>query len=180
MDLDSLINLLVLFMFLVLPAILKRRQAKGKKADSKPGPGAKKKKGQLFSLLGKLWDQIRAHIKELERQARLAEQKSGKNVWEDLEDSPLEGEAASDDLFREESFEPAEEEPKPFVRPDPGPLPPPTPRVPRPEPGVAPLPGPGSRRSSRLRRAVIWSEILGKPVALKKMNSCPSDSTGSH
>ncbi|WP_022665766.1 hypothetical protein [Desulfospira joergensenii] len=174
MDFDTLINIIILFLFLALPSIVRRRLAKKK---MKAGPEKKKKvkKPGLFSLFGKISDQLQEFRRELERQAGAQKQKSGETIWDDLAEPPLEDPGQNRVRPQEAPFdprEPVEDEADAFVAagreakkrersPEPGSI----------QQDLRPARpsclGPGQVRSCRLRRAVIWAEILDKPVALR-------------
>jgi len=80
MDFDSIITFLFILAFFVLPLILKQVKARKKKA---PQPKKVKKKTSIF---GKLGEQIRQFVRELEEQAQKQRQagKDQHTVWEEL------------------------------------------------------------------------------------------------
>lgn len=173
MDFDTLVNLGILFLFLVLPSLVKRK--KTKKTMPVPQGGEKQKPSEkkgVFALFGKISDQIEHYRRQLERQARLQNQKAGKTVWEDLAD-PLPEDTGKDREPLEEAFqmEPWEEEDigspdaaKTLAKkfPESGPA------KKKSIPGAGPVSEPDRMGASRLRQAVIWSEILGRPVSLRQ------------
>ena len=80
MDFDSIISLFFIFIFFILPVILKKIQAKNKTAT--PGPSVKKK-ASLFERVGK---QIQQFVKDLEQQAKAEKETAEKQdgIWERL------------------------------------------------------------------------------------------------
>ncbi|RLC25893.1 MAG: hypothetical protein DRH93_00550 [Deltaproteobacteria bacterium] len=152
MDFDSIITFLFILAFFVLPSILKQIKARKKKA---PQPQKVKKKP---SILGRLSEQIRQFIRELEQQAQKQRQ-AGKDqgtVWETL----------------------SEDEDADFSEPEPEVFEPPVTskrqrRKPVQEISIAQpaLQTSVSRtygfKSNPLQNAIIWSEILSKPLALR-------------
>ena len=161
MDSDSIISILLLFAFFVLPSILKK--IKGKKTKTATLGKPRKKS----FILGRISDQIRQFIQKLEDQARLQKQadKIQGTVWETLAEDEklpqsLEKLEAESDVGETEPdiFEPPE---KTQTQPQP------------PKPSIAdPIPQTAGQRNYRvksnpLQNAVVWSEILSKPVALR-------------
>jgi len=171
MDFDSFITLIIIVGFFIFPAILKRLKTKKQTISS-----LKSKKGPL-SFWGKIGEQIQQFIEELEQQAQQQRAVSDdqENVWETLsddEDSPVRfvGGQADTNVDASEIRRALNKE---------GP-----PRIKRNEA----LQGqyrekeiheraletkPKLKRSYRLndnplQNAIIWSEILSKPVALRK------------
>ncbi len=152
MDFDSIITFLFILAFFVLPLILKQVKARKKKA---PQPKKVKKKTSIF---GKLGEQIRQFVRELEEQAQKQRQagKDQHTVWEEL----------------------SEDEDADFSEPEPEVFEPPVTkrsqrRKPVQEPSIAepvlPTQGSGTYqlKSNPLQNAIIWSEILSKPLALR-------------
>ncbi len=211
MDFDSIVTFLFIIAFFVLPSILKQIQARKKKAA--PGQKVRKKP----SIFGKISDQIREFILEIERQAREQNQKKTRNqdreqnqarpaqpsLWEALkedEQAPLDlGESGRDTDFGESSplshpekaysenaylkktsrekigpefeerFQPQKEAQQAggTLRKDqwsnlkdPG-----QGSYMRPAAGAARQAG--RFKSNPLQNAVVWSEILSKPIALR-------------
>ena len=182
MELDTLITYILLFLFFVLPSILKRK-GKPKKAKAPK----KKRKPSIFNKLG---DVIQNFVQELEKQAQEAKKEQAKkegSVWDQLDDRDAPFETREDVILEEDDQEgvaeylaadptPRHYDPEhPFVAPSKAPVsraekfsgktPPPVPEESR------PLETPGIRASiptHALQQAVVWSEILGKPVALRK------------
>lgn len=181
MDFDSIISLILLFIFFVFPSIVKK-WAKQKK--TKPANTGKP------SIFQKIAEQIREQLRELERQAQIAKSKEQGTVWDELDDRetlPVEkglGEAEDSFAFEEDlgceqtdsggaepfyepkvprHFDPV----RPFVQPEKN--------LPGPEMGRISSKGAVSSAAfavtnvtnHELRQAVVWSEILGKPVALR-------------
>ncbi len=189
MDFDTLIIYILLFVFFVLPSILKRK-AKKKKTAGEP---QKKKNPSIFDKLG---EGIQTFVRELEKQAMDAKKEQAQkedSVWDQLDDGDAPFETREDfDQEQDEEWDENEEEMIPEYRPsDPTPgfydpehpfvTPSKTP-VPRFEEKQHPAPPPVPEETPRetisgvranipahaLQQAVVWSEILGKPVALRK------------
>lgn len=177
MDIDTLITYLVLFFAFVLPSVLKRK-GKGKKR------AAKKTKKRTIKIFGRIGDAIREFLRELEKQAleaRKKQQEGEPSAWDQLDDRAAEDWTTPD----RDMEDPGDREPEPVH----GPVP--EARRDGADHSFAsarevrlPLPGdaagtPASREAGAetvvraalpahsLQQAVIWSEILGKPKALK-------------
>ena len=168
MDFDTLITYILLFLFFVLPSILKR---KGKKKNT--APRKKKKKPSIFDRVG---EKIQEFIRELERQAQEAKKEQEGSVWDELDDRDEDMvpayEAGGDDFRPHEpdEFFPEPESPgvsrpkrtavpiKPAEKPDPRDMDP-CPAVPAVRAGLP---------AHALQQAVVWSEVLGPPIALRK------------
>ncbi len=181
MDFDTLINIVILVLFFVLPAVLNRFKKKARKASAAT---AKKKTGKPKSLIfGNISDQIQKFLKDLEQQARQQEQSADKTVWDELAREPgyEDEDVSEEDVRLPEGWDkpPVEKAPEPWkpapyaaaeserhgrqarvkpkrYRPSPPPL------------ADCQAKARARNRACRLRRAVVWSEILGKPVALKR------------
>jgi len=163
MDFDSIITFLFILAFFVLPSILKQIKARKKKAAQ---PQKVKKKPSIFGRLG---EQIRQFIRELEKQAQKQRQ-SGKDqstVWEEL----------SEDEELPPGYERVDEDTD-FSEPGPEVFKPPVTirsqrRKPVQESSIAEpalqasVPGTYRFKSNPLQNAIIWSEILSKPIALR-------------
>ena len=171
MDTDTLITYILLFLFFVLPAILKRRKKKAAE-KTKPVQASGKKTG--FSGIG---NALREFVKEMERQvqeAKAAErQTSGTpdrgSVWDLLDDREPETETAERASVGRRTDLDDVVSPAPMTRATPVADSPParTKRPPKPVPTCIPrvrtaLP------ASALQQAVVWSEILGPPKALRQ------------
>jgi hypothetical protein len=164
MDFDSIITFLFIFAFFVLPSILKQIKARKKKA---PQPKKVKKK---LSIFGRLGDRIRQFIRDLEKQAQLQRQAAGDQVtvWEELSEDEEEVSPSYERLDEDADFS----KPEPVVF-----KPPVKKRRQRQKPmkkssvaGMAlqtSVSGTYRFKSNPLQNAVIWSEILSKPLALK-------------
>ena len=213
MDLDNLVTLIMLFLFFVLPSIMKRKVKKQKNKTGAAAPKISKKKKKGFSIFGKVNDAIREFVRELEKQAleakkRQAEQQepltrdgqtkqaepvqtrpSSGTVWDDLDDRKKELQedwafTLEEDLSTEDDAvlpEPVQKKTPvsrfhdpdhPFLRPEK------TPGRRTKQAHETPAPVQGSPESEfprvhaglpahSLQKAVIWSEILGKPVSLR-------------
>ena len=168
MDFDSIISIFVIFIFFVLPGILKKIQSK-KKPAATSGP-VERKKASFFERMG---EQIQEFVKNLEQQAK-AEEEAGENkdgIWErlaedkkadagglnietpthekktmigDQDSAPQKiGNRAKTDFKKKREVlieKPGHYCPENYAL--------------------------NSRR--KLRQAVVWSEILSKPLALKE------------
>ncbi len=160
MDFDSIISFLLIILFFVFPTLLKRL----KKKTSASAPAGKAKKLSLFEKLG---EQIRQYAENLEQEAAKGKQsqKPKKTIWDQL---------AGEEDFDEEAFVPVAEPPvftadrvmpaKQKERP-----------APKSEKQVFVKPpssttvfGQPTFSSDQLQQAVIWSEILSKPIALRR------------
>ena len=176
MEFNDLVTLILLFVFFVLPSIFKGRGKKKAKI--------KKKKPGLFDRLG---EAINNFVRELEKQAleakKQARQEEQGTVWEEMDDreqvvfseEPVGGPFAVPDTDGEEHgrMPPAMPPEKPrhgdrplLHREKPAAA---APEVVKTEPDMT---APDRIRMNlpkhELQRAVVWSEILGKPVALRE------------
>jgi len=171
MNFDSIISIFIIIVFFVLPVVLKRLQAKNK-AAVKSGPVVRKK----TSLFERMGEQIQEFVKDLEQQAKAEKAAPGKKdgIWERLaEDKTLRIETTriktkteADQgwaIIGEPSPEP-EKEIKPAKAMVKGKK---ADRIK--ETNVCRPPGNYALNSRRkLRQAVVWSEILSKPLALRE------------
>jgi len=177
MDFDSIITVVFIIGFFVLPTILKQVQArKKKKAAASTTPT------KSSSIFGRVGDQIRQFVEDLEKQARQQEKEGGKDdsMWEGLSDEaslpPLEMEDAGNDAdFKRQDrvstlqsttpakvASPVRKVLSSAKKSQPG----------KKEPAImGPAPRSVSRtyrfKCSSLQNAVVMSEILAKPLALK-------------
>ncbi len=161
MDFDSIVTFLFIIAFFVLPSIFKQVMARKKKTAT-PKKAAKKP-----SIFGRISEQIRRFIQELEEQAK--QQKKGateqETIWETLgedEESPPVFESVEEDAD--------------FSEPEPEVFNPPVKKriqsrkyeqEPCIKESLYPLRGKYCFKSNPLQNAIIWSEILSKPLALK-------------
>ncbi|SDU49496.1 hypothetical protein [Desulfobacula phenolica] len=87
MDFDSIITVIFLIIFFIMPSILKQLQARKKKklASKIITPKGKKTKP---SIIGRIGDQIREFVEELEKQAQQQEKAAEKpdTLWDVLEE----------------------------------------------------------------------------------------------
>ncbi len=167
MDFDSIISIFLIFIFFVLPVILKNIQTK-KRPAATSGP-VERKKVSLFERMG---DQIQEFVKNLEQQAKTEKEaeinKDG--IWERL----AEDEKADAGSLNIET--PTHE--KRTMIGDQGSAPQKIGNraqtdfkkkrevlIKKPELYCSENYALNSRR--KLRQAVVWSEILSKPLALK-------------
>jgi hypothetical protein len=178
MDFDSIITFLFIIGFFILPGILKQIKAKKKKSVTPKNP---QKPPSIFDRIG---EKIQQFVRELEQQALKQKQTDNKqgSDWDRFE----EDEILSQDfeaVDQEEDFTgPEFEIPAVTIEEDQIPASPVA--VKKPEEDMEkqdikePLFGEGVARhhpvaaqyvfkSNPLQNAVIWSEILGKPVGLK-------------
>ena len=177
MDKETLINLVLVFLFLIITTLvrgLKARQRKKvmpkKKQTAKP-PG--------FSFFRKIRDQIQESLQELEKQARQQRQQQPPET--ESADPTFWDELSEDEMIQEERQMPSAretEKAKAATRnPTRDPIQKMAPerpiqdreiKTPRSSEEVPPPTlHPYGRRPS-LRQAVVWAEIIGKPVALRK------------
>lgn len=180
MNFDSTVTFLFIIAFFVLPTILKqlkgrKKKKTGLKAKKKTGLKAKNKKPSFFNRIG---DQIQQFVRELEDQARQQKEaaKDQESAWESL---------AEDDI-RYSGIETVGEDadfnvPKRYVpdkkieskRPE---------QPKRRQAQIKDSSRCAMEKSARLsntyrfksdplQNAVVWSEILSKPVALREDNT---------
>ncbi|MCK5835624.1 MAG: hypothetical protein KAH09_00030 [Desulfobacula sp.] len=170
MDFDSIITIILILLFFTFPTILKQLNRK-KKTSTAPN------KAKNLSLFGKLSDKIREFAQEIEKQAK--EKKQGQG-WEELADDgemvktyedSFDPDAYEDDGYQnDEVLKPMPESSisvavsdkpeKPVLKPEE--------QLPGLENMSADFCGQSQLSSSRLQQAIIWSEILSKPVALRQ------------
>jgi len=170
MDFDSIISFLLIILFFAFPTLLKRFNKK-KKNTAIPNPAEKAKKLSLFEKLG---DQIREYAQTLEQEAAKGKQprETQENIWDQLAeeedfqdihgDSPEEefSPVAEPPVFTADRVIPAKEKERPapksekqvFVQP----------------PSLTSVFGQPKFSVNQLQQAVIWSEILAKPIALRR------------
>jgi hypothetical protein len=164
MDFDSIISLFFIFIFFILPVLLKKFQTK-KRPGVKTAPA--KKKASLFERMG---EQIQDFVKDLEQQAmagkEAAEKKDG--IWERLaeDEKPDAGSLDMEAPVHEKTSmikdqgAPQKMESrvqKGFKKER---------EVPVEKPGGTETYALNSRQ--KLRQAFVWSEILAKPLALRE------------
>ena len=176
MDFDSIISFLLILLFFVAPTLLKRFNQK-KKTDGSPRAGEiATEKAKKLSLFDKLGDQLREYAQTLEQDAQKGKA-SPDNIWEHLADEE-ELPPSHEDPFEGEFDTPNDLEPmaEPSVLAAALVMPEKKEREPVPKPerkgSGCDSPGPGSFRSPKfsscqLQQAIVWSEILSKPVALR-------------
>jgi hypothetical protein len=178
MDFDSIITFLFIIGFFILPGILKQIKAKKKKSIT---PEKTKKKPSIFDRIG---EKIQQFVRELEQQA--LQQKQAGNKQDSQWDRFEEDEISSQDfetVDREEDFSEPEFETGAAAIPE-AQIPAYSAAIKEPEEDMTKqeikesLSGKGEMiqhpgaakyvfKSNPLQNAVIWSEILGKPVGLK-------------
>ena len=171
MDLDSIISLIILLVFFILPSILKQLGVGQKKKAS----AAKKKRRLRIPFLEKVRERVDAFFKELEAQARKArqEEEGPASVWETLDER--EDESGSSDPFEpdwddEVAAMESEGEPTEKGEPEPAVFRPPAGKSPLQQPLFHSDGKPSAFRipSHELQKAIVWSEILSKPLALRE------------
>jgi len=168
MDFDSIIVFLFIIVFFVLPSLLKQIIARKKKTAA---PQAIKKNPSIFDRIG---EQIQKFVKDLEEQARQQRQgiKEQNTGWEELaedEDSHSDFETLGEDadfkvpativspkkVVSEKAAWPAK-------------------RIPSAQKEICVkerkrnLSGTCRYKSNPLQNAIVWSEILSKPIALRE------------
>lgn len=178
MDFEGVFVLIGLALY-VWSLVRKRRKKKKAAVASAPKQG----------LLSQVSDKIRLFVGELEKQAVVNQKarqgaKDDSNLWDrlsedrqprqreydevlDEEDAPLEWEL---DSWEPDSVE-VEDEPAPAVKVPPPPVTTPSPVVAKPVPveeKSIPRPSALNYTPATLRNAVVWSEILSPPLALRK------------
>jgi hypothetical protein len=167
MDFDSIITFLLLILFFVMPTLLRRLKKK------KPASTLAGKAGKL-SVFEKLGEQIRQYAENLEQEAAKAtpSRKTSENIWDQLageddfqdiyEDSPeaVRIPAAEQPVVRADRVTPS----KKTVRPAPTP----EKQIFVQSPASTTVFGQSKFLSDQLQQAVIWSEILAKPIALRR------------
>ena len=184
MDFDSIVTLIFILVFFVLPSLIRQIQARKKK---KPVIKPKKKKRSFFkkkaavkikkkkpSFFNRISDQIQQFVQELEEQARLQKKAAMEEqaAWESL---------AEGDAPKPETVVLGEDA---DVKPTTGQVADTERGAKQPEPlEQRHVPETDSSKSDRdafalhsdvyryksnpLQNAVVWSEILSKPVALR-------------
>ncbi len=167
MDFDSIISFLLIILFFAFPAILKRFNKKTPAST----PGGKAKKLSLFEKLG---EQIRQYAENLEQEAEKGKQprETQENIWDQLAE-----EEDFQDIhgkFPEEKLAPVAEPPV-FtadrvmpVKEKERPAPKPEKQVFVQSPSLTTVFGQPKFSVNQLQQAVIWSEILSKPIALRR------------
>ncbi|MCF8136956.1 MAG: hypothetical protein K9K63_06565 [Desulfotignum sp.] len=177
MDQETLINLVLVFFFLIITTLVRGLKARQKKKLTKKKQTAKP---SVFSFFHKIKDQIQESLQELEKQAR--QQRQQHQPETESSDPTFWDELAEDEMMQEErQMTPASETEKARASTRDRTKDPiqemalenqvhdqkiKTPRSPKEVPPPA-LQHPYGRRPS-LRQAVVWAEIIGKPVALRK------------
>ena len=173
MDFDSIISFLLILLFFIFPTLLKRFSQK-KKTISPQGKieTERSKKRSVFERLG---DQLREYAQTLEKEAQEAREgtQSPENIWEQAEEEPLP--PHHKDFFEKDS-EPPVYDSAPTAVPSVTAAPVmPGEKLKKPVPtkkkDASCSPRAGSfqspRRACQLQQAIVWSEILSRPVALR-------------
>lgn len=156
MDFDSIIVFLFVIAFFVLPSLLKQVLARKKKTAA---PQAIKKTPSIFDRIG---EQIKKFVQDLEEQARQQkkETKGQESFWETLTEddadfSEPQAVAIPDRSGYESISQPIKKMPPQKKAPSIA------------QPLTPSLTRSYVLRSNPLQNAVVWSEILSKPVALR-------------
>ncbi len=173
MDFDSIISILLILLFFIFPTLLKRLSQKKKTEPVQAGKTKNGKAGKL-SLFEKLGEQIRQYTENLEQEAQKGKQ-TQENYWDHLADdgevqSPGEASFETEDYTEDYMEEPVGEPvAEPSVSKESGRsiLKPGKP-LPAGDPSFADPCRQPRLSSSQLQQAIIWSEILSKPVALRE------------
>lgn len=162
MDFDSIVTFLFIIAFFILPSILKQIQARKKKV-AKP-----KKARKTPSIFGRISEQIQQFVQELENQAK--QQKKETHEQETIWDTLAEEEEPSfvfESVDEDAGFN--EPEPEKIERPVKKKI---YSRKPEQESclkaPLQPVQQPYCFKSNPLQNAIIWSEILSKPLALRE------------
>lgn len=181
MDFDSIISFLLILLFFVAPTLLKRFSQK-KKTDVPSRAGTTTtEKAKKISLFERLGDQLREYAQTLEQEAK-KNPPSPEDIWAHLADEqelppsqadPFEGGGDTPGYGAEPMAEPPVFAAASMM---PGKMMPGKKAVPKPERKRSRCDSLGSgsfrppRRSSchQLQQAIVWSEILSKPVALRQ------------
>jgi hypothetical protein len=176
MDFDSIISLLLLLLFFIAPTLLKRFNQKKKTAAPPQAGNLKTKTAKKLSLFEKLGDQLREYAQTLEQEAQ-KEKPSPENTWEHLageqdlppspedpfekiSDTPYDAEPMTDPpVFEAASVMPERKERKGIPDPDK--------KRSRCDSNEMGYRSP-KLSSGQLQQAIVWSEILSKPVALRQ------------
>lgn len=160
MDQDTLINVVMIVFFVIITMVIQAVKSKQKK---KPGTAPEKgSQKSWFPLLQKLKDQFQEYIEDLERQARQAKQQQeppDSTFWDELTEEEMPDDDDSPDAA---SRRPSREETRGKRREKTAPV------TPMPKSVGAWKTPSWVRQHPDLRQAVVWAEIIGKPVALKK------------
>lgn len=189
MGLDDIIPFLIFFLFFILPSILKGLRQKA----AKKKPVKKAKKAKKPSIFSRITDEINRVLKEIEKQQQEQKQKERKereepdNIWQMLsggraQSDQVESEnVAYDDAEYDSEYDPYENEPLTYEQSvkdvpetieQPGTIAADADQSVREDLTAVFESKPAKIESGRMRRhtlqnAVVWAEILGKPVALK-------------
>ncbi len=176
MDQETLINLILVFFFLIVTSLVRGLKARQQKKRLKKKKQAAKP--SVFPFFQKIRDQIQASLQELEKQARQQQQQpqpetksSDPSFWDELTEEDLsreESEASASkmetvdaDVYSHDETSARKETSEPQVQKQT--TKPPAAQEPVPPPTLHPY----GRRPS-LRQAVVWAEIIGRPVALRE------------
>jgi hypothetical protein len=172
MDQETLINIVLVFLFLLITTLVRVFKSKTKK---KPGIQKKQSRNPLFSFFQKIRDQIQESLQELEKQARQQQARqqtdnddeADPSFWDELAEEGMTEQKPS--VLMEQDTISSATVAKGSSRQQPDTIAA-SKKASQKQEVPAPVIHPYGRRPS-LRQAVIWSEIIGKPVALRKDQS---------
>jgi hypothetical protein len=170
MDFDSIVSILLIIAFFILPSILKQvKAAKVRAGKNSPASSVPSRNPSIFE---KISGQIRQFIQEIEQQAQqqrqaqapeAQEDQDQANVWDLLgQDEELFEEASQVETFVPDiNLEPEKNKIEKQV--------PKTKAQPIKTSSMSTVPGKNFVfKSNQLQNAIVWSEILSKPIALRK------------
>ncbi|MBU1195452.1 MAG: hypothetical protein KKE62_19350 [Proteobacteria bacterium] len=156
MDLDTLITVVIFLLFFVFPTVLKILVQK--KKDSRP------------SFLGKMGDQIQKFVQDLEQQGQQPKQTESENVWDMFEtpSEPLKNETIVDTPSEQKVPPPKSSPEKIPLRTFEKAVLPKKQNIPLALTQKTVSSGINmSIKADPLQNAVVWSEILASPLALR-------------
>jgi hypothetical protein len=172
MDLETLINIVLVFLFLLITTLVRGLKAKQRQQKKKVKKQRQSAKSSVFPFFQKIRDQIQESLKELERQAREQRQQhkpepepSDTTFWDELSDEEETPEEPEYTYTRDQTEDPVQKT-VPEIQVQDREIKTVSSSVDVPPPTIHPY----GRRPS-LRQAVVWAEIIGKPVALRKGSS---------
>jgi len=157
MEFDSIVSFILILLFFILPSIIKRLKVKKKQ----PAGVEVSKISKKLSVFEKIGGKIRQFVEELEKQAQLENrvEKRENIVWDDLVDGQEEYQTqyrvVDEDETVQELFKSKAKPIKTRIKQE-------RKRTIKKAPRIYRF------KSNQLQNAVIWSEILSSPVALKQ------------
>jgi hypothetical protein len=174
MDLETLINIVLVFLFLLVTTLVRGLKAKQKLQKKKVKKQRQAAKPSVFPFFRKIRDQIQESLKDLERQAReqrqqqkpkLEPEPSDSTFWDELSDEEETQEEPERTNTWDQTEDPVQKT-APEIQVQDREIKTVSSSKDVPPPTIHPY----GRRPS-LRQAVVWAEIIGKPVALRKGSS---------